>query len=407
LRVEKLVRAGRLVTVSPVGTLDDGAIAIGDGLIATVGRWRELRAQYPDVDVVDARELVVAPGLVDCHTHNLEFGAGTKWDLGQSAQLAGAAALLLDAVRSGVTAMGEHVLGHFAYKRSIDDYRTFAASMPQTFRFAIGGGVIGTEPLTCSCALRPAQPNPRDILLEESILRELAARNEFPGENCFATVTPANLPVSLTPHAGERAYSRDELALIAHAYQQGGGRIGAHMEGAEAVDDFLALGGNVIHHGHGIAPEQLSVLARQGVLLCATPSGGTSRRPNSPDEIATAVRAGVPVAIATDSVLPIHPEATWLDRPADALVESKDLMYVARPAMRRLVEDGLDASAALALITLNGAKILGLEHQLGSLEPGKRADLVASQGVPGLEIDAERDIKLVMIRGETVVDARS
>src|SRR5690242_17835746 len=88
LGVGRLVRAGRLVTVSPMGTIADGAVAIDGDSIAAVGEWRELSAHYPNADVLDAGDLVVTPGLVDCHTHNLEFGAGTKWDLGQGAQFA-------------------------------------------------------------------------------------------------------------------------------------------------------------------------------------------------------------------------------------------------------------------------------------------------------------------------------
>jgi imidazolonepropionase-like amidohydrolase len=407
LAVERLVRAGRLVTVSPLGTIEDGAVAIDRGTIVDVGPWAALGAAHREAEVLDAAGLVVSPGLVDCHTHNLEFGAGTKWEVGQVAQLAGAATLLLDAVRAGVTAMGEHVLGHYLFRRPIEEYRAFAASMPQTFRFAIGGGVIGTEPLACSCALMPGVPAPRNVLLDPAILRELAAANDFPGECCFATVTPANLPVSLTPHAGERAYSRDELAVIGEAYHAGGGRLGAHMEGSDAVAEFLAIGGDVIHHGHGMTDDQLPALTERGVILCATPSGGTSRRPNSPDEIAAAVAAGVTVAIATDSVLPIHPEATWYDRPDGYLIESADLMYVAQPAMRRLVADGASVDDALALITLNGAKVIGLQGELGSLEAGKRADLVFAAGVPGLEATSPDDVKLVMIGGEVVFDRRT
>jgi imidazolonepropionase-like amidohydrolase len=402
----RLVRAGRLVTAGPAGVIEDGGLAFAGLSITAVGTWDDVRRRHPDADVIDASSLVVAPGLVDSHTHNLEYGAGTMWGLGERAQLAGAARLLLNAVEAGVTAMGEHLLGHFAYRRPQQAYRDFAASMPQTIRFAVGGSIIGTEPLGCFCTMTPGGPSSLKMLRDEGMLRELAAINEFPGENCFVTVTPANLPVSITPHAGERAYSREDLARVARAFQAGGKRFGAHMEGPEAVDDFLAAGGNVIHHGHGLAPEQLPILAERGVMLCATPSGGTSRRPNSPDEIVAAMEAGVRVAIATDSVLPVHPEAAWFDVPADTEIESSHLMYLAHPAMELLVQRGWAPSDALALITLNGARVIGLEDLLGSLQPGKQADLVFADGIPGLEVTAAAGVRAVMIRGEFVFDRR-
>jgi imidazolonepropionase-like amidohydrolase len=404
---QRLVRAGRLVTVGPAGVIDDGGLAIDGPSITAVGGWAEVRRRYPDADVIDASSLVVAPGLVDSHTHNLEYGAGTMWDLGERGQLAGGARLLLSALEAGVTAMGEHLLGHFAFRRPQEVYREFATHMPQTIRWAVGGSIIGTEPLGCFCTLTPGGPSSLEALRDEGMLRELAAINEFPGENCFVTVTPANLPVSITPHAGERAYSREDLARVARAFQAGGKRFGAHMEGPEAVDDFLAAGGNVIHHGHGLAPEQLPILAERGVMLCATPSGGTSRRPNSPEEIVAAMEAGVRVAIATDSVLPVHPEAAWFDVPADTEIESSHLMYLAHPAMQRLVERGWSPSEALALITLNGARIIGLDDLLGSLEVGKQADVVFADGIPGLEVTSAAGVRAVMIRGAFVFDRRA
>jgi hypothetical protein len=302
--------------------------------------------------------------------------------------------------------MGEHVLGHFAYRRTFEEYRTFARSMPQTFRFAVGVSVIGTEPLGFFYTLAPGGAVERDVLVGEASLREVAALNEFPGENCFVTVTPANLPVSVTPHAGERGFSRDELARIARAFQAGGRRFGAHMEGREAIEDFLAVGGNVIHHGHGLPGDLLPVLAERGVQLCATPSGGTSRRPNSPEEIAAAFQAGVRVAIATDSVLPVHPEASWVDLPEGTDIESSHLMHLATPAMRLLTERGVSESEALALITLNGARVIGLDDRVGSIEAGKQADLVLADGIPGLDVRSAEGIQAVMVRGELAFDRR-
>src|SRR5690606_15484303 len=130
------------------------------------------------------------------------------------------------------------------------------------------------------------EPVSRSDLIEEANLREMAALNEFPGENIVVPATPANLPAGTTPNAGRQVFLKEELARVIRAYQAVGGRIGAHLEGEEAIRQFLDLGGDVIHHGHGLPNAWLPRLAEQGVLLCATPSGGTSRTPNSPEAIA-------------------------------------------------------------------------------------------------------------------------
>lgn len=401
--VHTLVRAGRLLTVGPLGTITDGAVAVSGRNIAAVGPWSVLRDQFPQARVLDAGGLTVTPGLVDCHTHNIEFGPGTMWGIGQRGQFAGAGGLLLDALQAGVTALGEHVLGHYAFRRSAEEYRTFANLMPQTIRFAVGTCVVGTEPITCLCALNSGEPVSRSELLDEGNLREMAAMNEFPGENIIVTATVANLPVEMAPHAGRKLFTRDELARVVRAYRAAGRRIGAHLEGPEAISDFLDLKGDVIHHGHGLPAGWLPRLAAQGVLLCATPSGGTSRCPNSPAEIRDAVAAGVTVAISTDAVLPVHPEADWYDLPSGALVRSSQLMELAAPAMRLIREQELDENAILALITLNGAQVLGLAERLGSIEVGKQADLVFARGIPGLEITTAADVRAVMLKGDLAV----
>lgn len=87
------------------------------------------------------------------------------------------------------------------------------------------------------------------------------------------------------------------------------------------------------------------------------------------------------MAIATDAYLPKHPGAGWLAEPAGFEYGPQHL---------------------LALITRNGAAILGLNN--GSIEPGRPADLVLAEGVPGLEVTGLEDIRKVFIDGELFRD---
>jgi imidazolonepropionase-like amidohydrolase len=206
----------------------------------------------------------------------------------------------------------------------------------------------------------------------------------------------------VTPLAGKPFLTRAEIGAMVDAYHAVGMKCGLHTEGEEIVKDFIDAGGDVVHHGHNMPAHLLDTMAAKGIPLVATPVGGTSSRPNSPEEILEAVQRGVKVAIATDSVLPPHSEATWLPFEDGRLVFSDDLMTVARPGLRALVSAGIDENQALALITLHAASMLGLEQRTGSLEPGKDADIVACDGVPALEACRPEDVRFVMSRGKVV-----
>jgi imidazolonepropionase-like amidohydrolase len=81
-------------------------------------------------------------------------------------------------------------------------------------------------------------------------------------------------------------------------------------------------------------------------------------------------------------------------------------MLLAGPAMRLLTAQDVSESDALALITLNGARILGLDDRLGSIEVGKQADLLLTTGVPGLDVRSAEGVRAVFVRGEIAFDRR-
>jgi imidazolonepropionase-like amidohydrolase len=402
LRIERLLRAGRLVTVSTVGTLRDVGVAIGAGKIMDIGPWEKMKTIHNGAEVLDHSGDTVIPGLVDPHSHNLEYGGGTAWGMGEPAQLAAGTSLLLEALRAGVTTVGENLLGHHVFRRSLEEYEKARSILPLNVVFSVGTCVVGTDPITCLSAARPGEPLAREALLDTAMLRELAKASEAPGEHVFLNATPANLPLELAPHAGSPVFSRADLRLFVESYHVEGRPVGAHLEGPDSLEAFLEMRGDVVHHGHTAPQRLLERMAKTGTSLVATPSGGTRSRPNSPEEIARAVEAGVTVAIASDAVLPFHPEAHWYHLPPHVYSSSHLLAYLASPALRFLAAKGMEENGLLALLTLNGAKILGLSDRLGSIERGKQADLVVAPGIPGLEVLDPAGISAVYVKGEMV-----
>src|SRR5262249_3024010 len=71
-----------------------------------------------------------------------------------------------------------------------------------------------------------------------------------------------------------------------------------------------------------------------------------------------------------------------------------------------MVEHGMDAADALVTATRNGARALGLEHDLGTIERGKRADLVAVEGDPLRDVSALRNAAALVVQGGQVVGGK-
>ena len=126
--------------------------------------------------------------------------------------------------------------------------------------------------------------------------------------------------------------------------------------------------------------------------------------PNSPQDIVDLVMANITVAISTDGLLPLHPEAHWISAKDAELLGPETLMMIAHPAMKLLHSAGYNENAVLALITLNPAIIMGKEDQYGSLREGLDANFIVSSGIPGLEITNPEEIQQVYYQGIKVID---
>ena len=392
-----VVRGGQIYTGGPLGVLEDGAVAVSKGRIAAIGRTSEIgrgRARRS----INATGKLVLPGLIDAHTHLLEYAVEMVHGVHGRARRAAGFALLLEALKTGVTTLGEHCLGHPLSHEHVGDYRAIMDSSPLDGRFATGIGVLGTQPLSVVCSVVPGRILTLDEV-NETLVRQVAKENEFPGENIITTASVANLPPEKTPLAGQVAFSGDRLRRVVEVFHEEGSRVGAHIEGAEIMQDFAKMGGDVVHHAHGLDQDTAQALAKQGVKAVMTPAAGTSRAPNSPDEVSMAYHTGVEVSLATDSVIPLHKDAKWVGAPPGTWIGPEYFFRVIAGGFKRLQAEGVEPNDLLKLIALNPARVLGMEDMVGSLEVGKQADLVVTRGFPGLDLLEPGGVEMVIKAG--------
>jgi imidazolonepropionase-like amidohydrolase len=185
-------------------------------------------------------------------------------------------------------------------------------------------------------------------------------------------------------------FTHEELEAAVDEAHRAGKPVAAHVIGGQAVDDALAVGIDTFEHGLLMTDGQLERLARSGKWLVITQSiklwnedpAAASRE----DPIRAAIlrlpraarRLGVSFTLGTDT--------------------GHGLLHF---EIACLVRSGIPPLDAIVAATGHAAKALNISDSTGTLEPGKRADLVAVRGDPLSDIDAMRDVVLVMKEGVT------
>lgn len=200
----------------------------------------------------------------------------------------------------------------------------------------------------------------------------------------------------------------DEAKAIVETARLYGKKVAVHAHGADGINLALAAGAASIEHGTMLDDESIRLFKRTGAYLVPTLStvnGYLERLAADPNaysaevlpkikwrisitgqNVAKAWPAGVKIAFGTDAGVSKH------GRNADEF----ELM----------VKHGMPPAAAIQAATVNAADLLGLASEIGSIEPGKSADLIAVQGDPLVDVTVLKRVGFVMARGRVVKEER-
>ena len=352
-----------------VGTVPNGFVQAEGGSIVRVGSMAELPQPADLSDFIDAKGGHVLPGFIDAHCHMGLYGlAAQEDDLNESPAPCTPQLRALDGVdpfnpyfqearRAGVTCVltgpgsanpiaGQSVLMKTA-GRVID---RMAVRAPASMKFALGENPKGVHK-----GHGPATRMASAALIREQLTRALDYDAKRTRAQADSTVDDPNFDAKL-----------DALRPVVS------GRLAAHFHAHRADDIVTAvriskefgLDCVIVHgtEGHLVA----DFLAKEGVPVITGPFLLDRCKPElanlTMENTAILARAGVQVAICTD-----HPETPITLLP-----------FCAAMAARA----GMDEEEALAAITINAACIAGVGDRLGSLSPGKDADIVVMDGHP-------------------------
>lgn len=379
-----LIENGRIYPMD-APMIPEGYIIIEDGRFAQVGamahcpEWSGAR--------IDAAGCIILPGLVDAHSHIGLFNEGLRFE-------------------------GED--GNEDTDPITPQLRALDAVYPQDAAFAEARAAGVTTVVT-----GPGSANPiggqfiamktQGICVDDMLLSPCAAMKFALGENPKMTYNQKDrAPVT---RMGSAALIREALRK-AREYQEQrddpesdcdfdmkyeallpllSGEIGAQIHCHRADDIFTALRivrefglrAALVHATEGYLVADR--LAKENIPVIAGPIMTTRTKPElarqSVTQAARLIAAGVPVAICTD-----YPEV-----PQDYLMLSAALA----------AREGLSDEQAFAAVTIEPARIIGLAHRIGSITPGKDADLVMYDGHP---FDTRTRVREVWINGERNVE---
>ena len=373
--------------------VEDGVVVIQDENIAFVGRGADLP---PDADVVDLGDVTLLPGLIDAHVHLVWNASADPHELVAreghaltALRCAHNAALHL---RAGVTTVRDTGATDAL---SVDVARAVELGVLPGPRVVAAGRVVA---MTGGHAWFLGREADGPDAVRHAVRDELKG-----GASCIKFMASGGV-YGHAEEPGAPQLTVEEMRAGVEEAHKAGRMVAAHAYSVEAISNALEAGVDSIEHGSFLDAKTAERMREEGVYLVPTISVYAAMYAKGP-ELGTpdyiqrktpevldasfeafrlALEAGVPIAAGTDCGAPGHPHGSLPEE------------------LRLMVEAGATPMQALRFGTAAAAELLGIGEELGTLEPGKKADLVAVSGNPLQDIDALREVRLVLRGGVKV-----
>lgn len=356
-----------------VQVTEGGAVAINAGRVLAVGPERDLLARYSPKTTLDAGGGTVLPGFIDAHTHPV-FAGTREREFEQ--RMAGASYVEIAQAGGGIASSLEGVRGADLEQLTLlllGRADRFLAAGTTTLEAKTGYGLTLQDELRGLEAISAAdRAHPVDLV------PTCLAAHAYPPEFSQDRAGYEDLLVrEVWPEVARQGIARyADVFTEAHVFDLEASRrvMGAAAEAGLAlrmhVDQLTPLGGAELaaelgarsaDHLEHVSPEGAEALARAGVVATLSPLVPLYLRESQEAPARQLVEAGVAVALSTD----FNPGSCYC----------LSLFEVCSWSALRY---GFSAAEALTAVTLNAAASLDLEHDRGTLEPGKRADLLVT-----------------------------
>jgi imidazolonepropionase-like amidohydrolase len=402
-----VLKAARLFDGRGDAVVADGMVVVEGGTIKAVGSHLAVPAGAKVIDLGDATLL---PGLIDAHTH-LSFESGDNW---AADTIAGMRRPVAEAAIRATQNARRTLLAGFTTVRDVGSSDYIDVGLRNNIREGIVAGprmlvavhALGARGGHCDNGGYPYGFFGKETGIDEGIA---AGPDQFRDAVRFQIKYGADVikvcatggVLSLSDEVDTPQITQEEMNAIVDEAHRLHKKTAAHAHGASGAKVAIRAGIDSIEHGSFLDDEALRMMKERGTYLVPTLiagewTGGRAEERHFPPEIAAkakmalaarsgmfrkALAMGVKIAFGTDSAVSPHG------------LNAKEFGL--------MVAHGMKPAAALRSATASAADLLGIAKTVGTLEPGKQADVVAVPGDPLADIHAMENVRFVM-KGGTI-----
>ncbi len=416
------LKAGRLLDPRTGNVLSPAAVFIEDNKIKEVGSPSQLQAHAAaGAKIIDLGNATLLPGLIDSHTH-LFLDIIVPPELEQQRHFNGlfAPGMLLAIIESPSKRV---LMGAQFAREDLESGITTVRNLGHSgidgdteLRDAINAGRVvgprilasGRKLITRGSYVQNLNPALADAILQQEFLlidgvdqaRQAVRRNAFQNVDVIKVTADENLTVAELAAVIEEAH-REHLKVAVHAPDK------------VSIQTAIDAQADSIEHGNEATDAQLKQMRDKGIFLDLTPtfndgfylkitepsivispasradavSRNASRKEHYDQLVQRVLKSGVKFAAGSDMCW-FYPGKSRGQASAETLVKLRDA--------------GMRPLDVIRSITTNAAEMLGWQDRIGSIEPGKFADLVGVAGDPVADISELERVQFVMKEGKVI-----